>query len=113
MNVAVHRIIPCVGRADYSHLCCQKRSVFILSELHNGNTNQYRALNRLYYDMKHENYTDGETVQLWALGNFYYNTLGIQWYNNLNWMTDTGVSQCVTGADWHATRKAWSSRWIW
>jgi hypothetical protein len=53
----------------------------------------------LYYEMKkYDNYTDAERIQLWALGTFYYDTLGHQWHNKENWMTDKkGVTVC----DWY------------
>jgi len=64
------------------------------SELHNGNTNQYRALFWLYYDQEnYDNYTDAERIQLWTLGTFYYNTLGHQWRNSKHWMTNATVCE--------------------
>lgn len=68
-------------------------------QLHNENSNQYRALYWLYYDMvKYDTYTDEERVQLWALGLFYYDTLGSQWYFNTNWMSDNGT---ITVCSWY------------
>ncbi|KAL7534868.1 hypothetical protein ACHAXR_006988 [Thalassiosira sp. AJA248-18] len=68
-------------------------------ELHDENSNQYRALYWLYYDLeKYDNYTNDEKIELWALGCFYYNTIGHKWYNSTNWMLDSGN---LTVCDWY------------
>jgi len=68
------------------------------SSLFREQTNQYRALYWLYYDTSnYDSYTDEEKIQLWSLGVFYYDTLGHQWYNNSNWLSDTNVTVC----DWY------------
>ena len=68
-------------------------------ELHDSNSNQYRALYWLYYDLEnYDNYTNEERAQLWSLGCFYFDTIGGSWYNSTNWMSD---SNGTTVCDWY------------